>query len=77
MERHSGPLPDDLETLKGIIMAQQGEIVRLSASARAYDALVQSLRIRIARLQKQKFGASSEKIERETEQLELLLEDVE
>ncbi|PYD55368.1 IS66 family transposase, partial [Komagataeibacter xylinus] len=77
MERHPGPLPDDLETLKGIIMAQQGEIVRLSASARAYDALVQSLRIRIARLQKQKFGASSEKIERETEQLELLLEDVE
>ncbi|RFD20845.1 IS66 family transposase [Komagataeibacter melaceti] len=77
MERHPGPLPDDLETLKGIIMAQQGEIVRLSASARAYDALVQSLKIRIARLQKQKFGVSSEKIERETEQLELLLEDVE
>ncbi|GBQ23210.1 transposase [Gluconacetobacter sacchari DSM 12717] len=73
----STPLPDDLDALKAIIMAQQVEITRLSASERAYDALVQSLRIRIARLQKQKFGASSEKIEREIEQLELLLEDVE
>ena len=73
----STSLPDDLDALKAIIMAQQVEIARLSASERAYDALVQSLKIRIARLQKQKFGASSEKIEREIEQLELLLEDVE
>ncbi|MCQ9157275.1 IS66 family transposase, partial [Acidomonas methanolica] len=77
MATSPGPLPDDLAALKAIIMAQQVEIARLSTSERAYDALIQSLKIRIARLQKQKFGASSEKIEREVEQLELLLEDVE
>ena len=33
-------------------------------------------RIRIAKLRKQKFGASSEKIEREIKQLELALEDL-
>ena len=32
--------------------------------------------IRIARLKRQRFGASSEKIEREIEQLELALEDL-
>jgi transposase len=38
--------------------------------------LVQTLRTRIAKLQKQAFGKSSEKIEREIEQLELALEDL-
>jgi len=75
----TGPdiLPDDLATLKAIILAQQSQIARLTASERAYDALVQSLKVTIARLRKQKFGASSEKIEREIDQFELLLEDVE
>ncbi|AOW48573.1 IS66 family transposase [Acetobacter ascendens] len=69
-------LPDDPDILREMIVSLQTEVARLSASARAYEALVQSLKIRIARLQKQKFGASSEKIDREIEQLELLLEDV-
>jgi hypothetical protein len=38
--------------------------------------LVQALRLRIAKLQKLAFGKSSEKIEREIEQLELALEDL-
>ena len=58
-------LPDDPAALKAIILAQQEEVARLTASARAYEALVQALKIRIARLQRQKFGPSSEKIERE------------
>ena len=62
-------LPDDPAALKAIILAQQEEVARLTASARAYEALVQALKIRIARLQRQKFGPSSEKIEREIEQL--------
>jgi hypothetical protein len=36
--------------------------------------VIQALRMQIARLKKQRFGASSEKIEREIEQLELVLE---
>jgi transposase len=70
-------LPDDPAALKAIILAQQEEVARLTASARAYAALVQALKIRIARLQRQKFGPSSEKIEREIEQLQLTLEDLE
>ena len=48
----------------------------MAASVRAYQALVEALRIRIARLKRQRFGSSSEKIEREIEQLELALEDL-
>jgi transposase len=70
-------LPDDADALKAIIVAQHQEIARLGAAERAYEALIQALRIRIERLRKQKFGSSSEKIEREIEQLELALEDLE
>ncbi len=63
--------------LKAMIIAQQAETVRLQASVRAYETLIQALKIRIAKLQRQKFGPSSEKIQREIEQLELTLEDLE
>ncbi len=69
-------LSDDPAVLKAMIAALQVENSRMSATLRAHELLVQSLRIRIAKLQKQKFGASSEKIEREIEQLELALEDL-
>jgi transposase len=48
----------------------------MSATIRAHDQLIQTLRLRIAKLKKQIFGKSSEKIEREIEQLELALEDL-
>jgi len=70
-------LPDDPAALKAIILAQRVEAERMAASVRAYEALIQALKIRIAKLRKQKFGSSSEKIEREIEQLELAIEDLE
>ncbi|MEL6286503.1 MAG: IS66 family transposase [Pseudomonadota bacterium] len=69
-------LPNDPAVLKAMIAALQAENDKMSATLRAHDLLVQSLRIRIAKLQKQAFGSSSEKIEREIEQLELALEDL-
>jgi transposase len=63
-------LPDDPAALKAIILAER-------ASLRAYEALIEALRTQIARLKKQKFGASSEKIAREIDQLQLALEDLE
>jgi transposase len=77
MEWSSETLPDDPATLKAMIIAQRVEAARLQASVRAYEALTQALKIRIAKLQRQKFGPSSEKIQREIEQLELTLEDLE
>ncbi len=70
-------LPDDVAVLKAMILSQRAEATRLEASVKAYEALVQALKIRIARLRRQKFGRSSEKIEREIEQLELALEALE
>lgn len=84
MSSSSAQLPDDPAALKAMIAALQAEnakveetIARLKASLRAHEALVQALRLRIARLKKQRFGQSSEKIEREIEQLELALENLE
>lgn len=64
------------DLLKAMIAALSAENAKISASLRARDLLAQALRVRIVKLQKQKFGASSEKIEREIEQLELALEDL-
>ena len=70
-------LPDDPAALKAIIAAERAEARRLAASVRAYEALVQALKLRLARLQRQKFGPSSERIGREVDQLRLALEDLE
>lgn len=76
MSQDAASLPNDPAVLKAMIAALQAENQKMSASLRAHDLLVQALRTRIAKLQKQKFGPSSEKIEREIEQLELALEDL-
>ena len=69
-------LPEDPAVLKAMIAALQAENAKMSATIRAHDLLIQTLRMRIAKLKKQSFGKSSEKIEREIEQLELALEDL-
>lgn len=76
MSQDPAPLSNDPAVLKAMIAALQAENQKMSASLRAHDLLVQALRTRIAKLQKQKFGPSSEKIEREIQQLELALEDL-
>jgi len=76
MLNEAATLPDDPAVLKAMIAVLQAENANISATLRAHDQLIQALRLRIAKLQKQAFGASSEKIEREIEQLELALEDL-
>jgi transposase len=70
MRFEADALPEDTAALQAMVLG-------LQATNRAYEALVQALRITIAKLKKQRFGASSEKIEREIEQLELALESLE
>ena len=70
-------LPDDPAALKAIILAQGQENARLTVQVAAWESLVEALKTRIARLEKQKFGRSSEKIHREIDQLQLALEDLE
>tara|TARA_R110002124_G_scaffold183714_1_gene351146 strand:- start:100 stop:1713 length:1614 start_codon:yes stop_codon:yes gene_type:complete len=76
MSNHVVNLPDDPAVLKAMIAALQAENAKISATLRVHDQLVQALRLRIAKLQKLAFGKTSEKIEREIEQLELALEDL-
>ena len=76
MSRDAQNLPDDPALLKAMIAVLQAENAKISATLRAHDQLIQTLRLRIAKLKKQAFGQSSEKIEREIEQLELALEDL-
>lgn len=83
MSKPAENLPNDPAKLKAIIaalVAENTQIVaenaKISATLRVHDQLVQALRLRIAKLQKLAFGKSSEKIEREIEQLELALEDL-
>ena len=76
MSEDTASLSDDPAVLRAIIASLEAENAKLSATLRAHDLLVQTLRTRIAKLQKQAFGKSSERIEREIAQLELALEDL-
>src|SRR5690606_26516238 len=76
-------LPNDPAELRAMIATLQtenaqivAENAKIAATLRVHDQLVQALRLRIAKLQKLAFGKSSEKVEREIEQLELALEDL-
>lgn len=63
-------LPDDVEALRAIILAQRAEI-------EDQHDLIARLRLQLARLRRMQFGSSSERIAREADQLELALEDLE
>jgi len=76
MSKPAENLSNDPAVLKAMIAELQAENAKISATLRVHDQLVQALRLRIAKLQKLAFGKSSEKIEREIEQLELALEDL-
>ena len=52
-------------------------VIRQHAQISSHDAEIERLRLIIARLRRLQFGRKSEKIQREIEQLELQLEDLE
>ncbi|EIO3444953.1 IS66 family transposase, partial [Salmonella enterica] len=54
-------LPDDIEQLKALLIAQQAVIVRLSGEITGYAREIDSLRALVAKLQRMLFGRSSEK----------------
>jgi transposase len=76
MSADAAILPEDPALLKAMIIALQVENAKITATIRVHGQLIQVLRLRIAKLKKQAFGKSSEKVEREIEQLELALEDL-
>ncbi|TNJ38747.1 IS66 family transposase, partial [Phaeobacter sp. B1627] len=56
MSEDTASLSNDPAVLRAIIASLEAENAKLSATLRAHDLLVQTLRTRIAKLQKQAFG---------------------
>ncbi|MCS5874446.1 transposase [Klebsiella pneumoniae subsp. pneumoniae] len=73
-------LPDDIEQLKALLVAQQAVIVRLSGAVTGYAREIDSLRTLVAKLQRMLFGRSSEKnretIEKKIAQAEKRITDL-
>src|SRR3990172_4847620 len=63
-------LPDDIETLKGLIIDQQTRLTER-------DHEIEHLKLLIAKLRRLQFGRSSEKLDAKIGQLELLVEELE
>jgi transposase len=77
-------LPNDIEEMKRLFLAQAANLEKVSAELAAakaglkiYALEIEKLKFQLARLRRQKYGSSSERIEREIQQLELKLEELE
>ena len=68
--RSAADLPDDIDELKRRLMAAEAGLLAKTLEA-------EKLKFELARLRRMVFGQSSERIEREIEQLELRLEEIE
>ena len=77
MSRAETALPEDIESLHGIIAALTGELAAAKAGLVTKTLEIETLKVQLARLRRQQFGRSSEKLDRQIEQLELVLEDLE
>ena len=70
-------LPDDPEALRALIAVQAAELAAARAGLIAKALEIETLKLQIARLRRQNFGRSSEKLGRVISQLELSLEELE
>ncbi len=84
-------LPDDIETLKRLVIEREAQLEQArGANDAARNALeraqaeglylrtwIEKLKLEIARLRRMQFGRSSEKLSERIEQLELIVEDLE
>jgi transposase len=84
MSRPASALPDDVESLRAIIAAQgealatkEAELTAAKSGLKVKALEIERLKVQLARLRRMTFGRSSEKLDREIHQLELLLEDLE
>ena len=70
-------LPNDIEELKRLVVLRTTERDAAKAGLLLKALEAEKLKAQIARLRRQAFGSSSERVRRELEQLELKLEDIE
>jgi transposase len=70
-------LPDDIETLKAALLAERAARRESEARAAGAEAMVAHLKLLIAKLKREQYGASSERSRKLLDQLEMQLEDLE
>jgi len=84
MSLASVPLPDDPTALRALAESLQAELARKDMEITARDAEIhtktlhiEKLKLQLAALRRARFGRSSEKLDRDIEQLELLIGELE
>jgi transposase len=84
MQAAVSPLPNDVEALKALLVsalqkADEAEAMLANARAResAIEAVIAHLKLQIARLRREQYGASAERSRRLLDQMELQLEELE
>ena len=70
-------LPDDIEALKAALLAERAARRESEARAAGAEAMVAHLKLMIAKLKREQYGASSERGRKLLDQLEMQLEDLE
>jgi len=71
------PLPDDVEALKAALLAVRAEVAAAHARASDDQALIAHLKLKIQKLNRDRFGPHSERSRRLLDQMELQLEELE
>lgn len=69
--------PEDAESLRRLLAERDRQLAEAQAALASRDDQILTLKLQIARLRRMQFGASSEKIRRHIDQLELQLEELE
>ena len=83
MPSHPANLPDDIDALKALLLARDGEIQQLRGTVSTLEQAlnvrsleIEQLKLQLAKLKRMQFGRKSEKLDRQIEQLETRLEDL-
>jgi TolA-binding protein len=83
MDLTDSELPDDIDALKALVRAHAASayanaqrVVELQDQLSSRVIEIEHLKLTIAKLRRMQFGRKSEKVERQIEQLELRLEDL-
>lgn len=81
MSSDAHDLPDDIDALRALIVVERAtakvELASLSASLVARQVEIEHLKMVLAKLRRQRYGQSSEKLDAEIHQLELWVDDAE
>jgi transposase len=73
----SDSLPDDIDALKAALLAQRAARREFEARASGAEAMVAHLKLLIAKMKRDRFGASAERGRKLLDQLEMQLEELE